>query len=247
VLRGTGTGDFAPGTFYYFDPAWSRDGRLLAVTVEEATESHGYDDVVVFRQGKRWLTLPGGESSISGSPSWAPDGKRLVLVGYQSSSGGGLYIRGVGSKVSVDLTNEWANADDTPAWSPDGSRIAFTRSNEGQTRLYLIGPNGHNLTQLARISAKNPSWSPDGKRLVFDDGHRIAVINADGTGLHYLTHGSRVDTEPAWSLDGRTIAFARSRSASSQASDIWLMTPTGAKQRLFVKNGSQPAWKGSPW
>ena len=43
---------------YYFDPAWSGSGRLLAVTVGEATESHEYDDVVVFREGKKWLTLP---------------------------------------------------------------------------------------------------------------------------------------------------------------------------------------------
>ena len=158
-------------------------------------------------------------------------------------SGGGLYIQGVGSKLGVELTNGWANADDTPAWSPDGSKIVFARTAGGRARPYLIRPNGRDLAQLTTISARNPSWSPDGKRLVFDDGRRIAVINADGTGQRYLTRPSGVDAEPAWSPDGRTIAFTRYKSASSQDGDIWLMTPTGAKQRLFVKSASQPAWK----
>ena len=39
------------------------------------------------------------------------------------------------------------------------------------------------------------------------------------------------------------IAFERRASAQSERSDIWLMTPTGTKQRLFVKKAGQPVWK----
>ena len=71
---------------------------------------------------------------------------------------------------------------------------------------------------------------------MFDNGHRIAVINADGTGLRYLTNSKTGDTDPAWSPDGRWIAFVRH-------GDLWLMDANGASQRLLVRNATQPAWK----
>lgn len=39
----------------------------------------------------------------------------------------------------------------------------------------------------------------------------IAVINADGTGLHFLTRTAALETEPVWSPDGTMIAFASDR------------------------------------
>jgi TolB protein len=242
VLRGTGTDDFLPGAVYYSESAWSPDGRLLAVREEEATESHGYDTVVV-RKGKREVARLEGESSIAGNPSWAPDGKRLVYVGYQSDAGGGLYIYRVGSKT-IELTQERMDSpfDDMPAWSPDGSRIAFVRT-DGQTRLYLIRPNGTGLRRLTSISASNPSWSPDGKRLVFDTGRRIAVIGVDGRNVRYLTNPKGTDRNPAWSPDGRTIAFTRYGPARSRTSDIWLMNANGSNPRLLVRNSYEAAWK----
>jgi eukaryotic-like serine/threonine-protein kinase len=135
-----------------------------------------------------------------------------------------------------------------PAWAPDGSRIAFTRTEIGGGRsaiggIYVIQPNGKSLRRLTPVPARNTSWSPDGKRLVFDDGRRIGMIDAAGSGLRYLTQPKGVDADPAWSPDGRTIAFVRYASLKSKTGDIWLMTPTGAHQRLFIRNGGQPAWK----
>lgn len=129
-----------------------------------------------------------------------------------------------------------------PAWSPDGAKIAFTRTTHDGARLFLIRPNGSDLKQMTTTSAWNPSWSPDGKRLVFDDGHRIAVVDAEGGHLRHLSAATGHDADPAWSPDGRTIAFVRYRSATSQTGDIWLMNPTGGSLTLLVKNASQPDW-----
>ena len=247
VLRGHGTGD---ASVWWYDPAWSRDGRCLATSVGSfPTGSHEYVDVVVRRGMQKPFAVPGGMSAVSGSPSWSPDGRRLVLVGYQSGwFGGGLYIRGVGLKADKELTPEVMDArasfDDHPAWSPDGSKIAFARTLRRQTGLYVIRPDGRGLRRLATVSGRNPSWSPDSRRLGFDDGRRIAVINTDGSALRYLTAlSASVNTDPAWSPDGKTIAFSHHASAKSKVSDIWLMNSDGGNQRLFVKNGSQAAWK----
>lgn len=139
-------------------------------------------------------------------------------------------------------------ADDTPAWSPSGSTIAFTRTYSTRTSetvgLYLA-QEGHPL-RLLKVNGHAASWSPDSRRLAFDDGRRIGIINADGSGLRYLTHPKGRDVDPAWSPDGRTIAFVRYASAQPRHGvrpNIWLMNTHGGNQRLFIKNGAHPAWK----
>ena len=241
VLRGRGTDD----AIWWYDPAWSRDGRCLAASFGSYPyQSHEYVDVVVKRGTQKPITMEGGESTENGSPSWSPDGRRLALVGYRYIDGGWIHIQGVGSKLDVQLTPDSKPFDDNPAWSPDGSKIAFARTLRGERRLYVIRPDGRGLKRLTTVTGHNPSWSPDGTRLVFDDGRRIAVINADGSGLRYLTALSvNVNVNPAWSPHGATIAFSHLASAESELSDIWLMNPNGSNQRLFVKNGGMSAWK----
>ena len=110
----------------------------------------------------------------------------------------------------------------------------------------MIQPNGHVLRRLSQVDGHSPSWSPDGKRLAFDDGRRIGIINADGSGLRYLTHPKGRDVEPAWSPDGHTIAFVRYATAQPRhgvGPNIWLMNTHGGDQRLFIKHGALPAWK----
>jgi Tol biopolymer transport system component len=233
---------------WYYDPAWSLGGHCLAYTSGGyPTGSHWYSGVEVIR-GAWSFGLPGGSSAVDGSPSWDPSGRRLVLVGYEFGDGGELYVQGVESASDSVLPLERSGLVgdviyDTPAWSHDGSRIAFIRIEGGIRSLAVARVDGSGFRELTTIAARNPSWSPDDRRLVFDDGRRIAVVNADGTQLRYLTYASGVDVDPAWSPDGHTIAFTRYHSAKAAIGDIWLMNTTGHNQRLVVNNGSEPTWK----
>ena len=225
----------------YVDPAWSPDGRCLAVTHVTYSSPDDEADYVEVKHPTGTLELLPGESAISGAASWAPDGRRLVLVGYQiPDQGGGLYIEGIGTRAGAALTPERFDEpyDDAPAWSPDGSWIAFSRYDKGVSRLYLIRPDGKRLHRLTRTAGRNPSWSPDGKRLVFDDGRRVAVVGVDGKGLRYLTRGRDYAVDPAWSLDGRTIAYVRSPfDLDPLEGNIWVTTPEGSAPQLYVVNG----------
>ena len=105
--------------------------------------------------------------------------------------------------------------------------IVFQRfdTSAGMTRLYVVQPDGRGLRALARAPAPDsePSWSPDGRKIVFrrlvDAGGvgeraQISVVGADGRGLRNLTRASCnascvANEEPAWSPDGKRIAFVR--------------------------------------
>jgi len=65
-------------------------------------------------------------------------------------------------------------------------------------------------------------------------------VNADGTGLTQLTSTADEDTNPAWSLDGTKLAFAR-------GGDVWTMTAAGTGAAALTTDGAatddnRPAW-----
>jgi dipeptidyl aminopeptidase/acylaminoacyl peptidase/CubicO group peptidase (beta-lactamase class C family) len=128
-------------------------------------------------------------------------------------------------------------SDTAPVWSPDGSRIAFVR--EGQVAvLDAEGGEADRLTDLP-LGAGAPQWSPDGRRLAFtaavdpagggsgpmvSDGtqyqadgagmfgavrSQLHVLDVETREVRRLTDGDESAGGPAWSADGRTLAFTR--------------------------------------
>jgi len=70
----------------------------------------------------------------------------------------------------------------------------------------------------------------------------IVVSNADGTGITPLTINSVNDIDPAWSPDGRKIAFAR---FNGTYYEIWTMNADGSGQTAVVQLGkstTHPTW-----
>ena len=90
--------------------------------------------------------------------------------------------------------------------------------------------------------------SPDGKRVVFTvmravmDGEKsenlthLWMAAADGSGAYQFTYGDKSSTNPAWSPDGKWIAFTSTRSGKS---NVWLIAASGgeAEQITDVKSG----------
>jgi TolB protein len=228
------------GVNSYFDPAWSALGQLAYTHGHYPQEGLGDEEVLVRATGTRALVVSGGVTGFDGMPNWAPDGRRVVLIGKNYGVGGSLYA-GVANTGRTEPVLKDASLDDVdadPVWSPDGKKIAFARALGELTsfRLFVVNADGTGLRQLSHTPAHNPSWSPDGRRIVFDDGRRLRLINADGTSLRRLLAQDASGTDPAWSPDGRLIAYVR-------ADSIWLTDPAGRYNRLLIKNADQPAWK----
>jgi dipeptidyl aminopeptidase/acylaminoacyl peptidase len=82
-----------------------------------------------------------------------------------------------------------------------------------------------------------PSFSPDGKKLAVGRADRGIEVVELATGAR--TRLTQFGIDPAWSPDGRFIAF----SDGEEARSVWVVEPTGAQPRR-VAAGNFPSWSG---
>lgn len=121
------------------------------------------------------------------------------------------------------------------------SKILFWSDRGDEPGYYVADADGSNLVDLCpergagdRMSI--PSWSPDGSRLAFSVGDRICVVNADGSGLFYLTGDSTRAVSPSWSPDGTLLAFFVYRDEkTSDATDAYLMDVASGNLNKLVE------------
>jgi Tol biopolymer transport system component/DNA-binding winged helix-turn-helix (wHTH) protein len=186
------------------------------------------------------------------TPSVSPDGQRLAFA-WNGGLGPlfSLYVKVVGTEKSLRLTNQPA-LDFNPVWSPDGRYIAFCRILPGQTGIYLIPALGGTERKLratlwdekefyqVRWNTVRLSWSPDGQSLAFSDRPvanevpSIFLLALDSLAVRKLTFAppdSRGDSNPAFSPDGKTMAFTRSSQAFQS---IYTVPVSGGEERRLV-------------
>ena len=126
------------------------------------------------------------------------------------------------------------------------SKIAFIREplHMGYAGvLWVMNADGSEQRRLA-LAHPGMRWSPDGQKLALGEG-AILVIDTDGSGQERLTSPvyNGADLRPAWSPDGRTIAFIRYQ-PSDESEELWVMNADGSGQRRLARNAwhETPAW-----
>src|SRR3989442_11120792 len=107
-----------------------------------------------------------------------------------------------------------ASLDYDPAWSPDGQWIVFTSEREGSADLYRVKPDGTALERLTDDPAYDDqaAFSPDGQQIVFVTTRAggtadLWILDLRTRKARPLTSGAGGDFRPAWSPDGKWIAF----------------------------------------
>ena len=76
-----------------------------------------------------------------------------------------------------------------------------------------------------------------------DGNDEIYVMNADGSAQTRLTRNTTIDTQPAWSPDGRRIAFVASEAMFEGNADIYGANTDGSGQTRLT---DAPAFEGDP-
>lgn len=128
-------------------------------------------------------------------------------------------------------------------WSADGRRLAATWTLGDRSRLMgLFGPAegappavGSGLP-LAQGDAGWATWAPDGLWVAYAAGRAgsrdIRRVRPDGMGEESLTSGPADDYDPAYSPDGRTLAFVSTRDGGTPK--LFAMDAGGGEARLLA-------------
>jgi TolB protein len=144
------------------------------------------------------------------------------------------------------------------AWSPDGRRIAFGAAGQGGLHVYIkrLGGGVRRLTHGDDLFTR-PAWSPDGRLIAAIRGHwvgneqlhyrdSVVVMRANGRRMRTVYAGNQLSTSsPAWSPDGRSIAFVHTDIGAAGADpNIYVVPAEGGAARLITDVGSQtdPDW-----
>jgi len=183
-------------------------------------------------------TVPLFESSIT----WSPDGQRLALTAISKGRDQLYVIRAHDGQVLKRFTLP-CDALAYPAWSPTSDSIVVSGLKDGRSDLYLVSVVSGETTRLTDDTwdEKEATWSPDGRHITFSsDRGAPVVLQAEpylrGYG-HYglfdmdlasrtitpLVHTSGEDHDPAWSPDGKQLAFVSDRDG---APNIYLYDTT---------------------
>jgi len=236
-------------------PAWSADGKQIVFN--EFPPPQGVAQIWAMNADGSNQHLVLAESDFAENrPSFSPDGSKIVFGRCDLNIGDhdtcAIYTIGAngGTLQAITAFHEDTTARN-PVYSPDGKTLAFIISPDVQHGFqgvtYLVNADGSNMRRITQPGPCliRPDWSPDGAKITTfahfcnPQNETIAVMNADGTGLHYLTDNGLDyfngphDRNPAFSPDGNFIVFER-HSPDFSNSGIYVMKADGTQPHPVV-------------
>ncbi len=233
-------------------PAWSPDGTRLAF---ESTRDGPDADIFVMNADGSGVVQLTRNDAYDGTPAWTPDGQHLVFASERDGNEEVYRMRADGSE-QTNLSRH-PGADGHPRPSPDGWLVYFNSNRSSDPASFALGTmdrsHNHEIYTMAldggdvRRVTDLPDWdtypvpSPDGTKLLWrrieptggksESGRNSEVFWKDLTTgeERNVTRDQAYDGWPAWSPDGRRIAFASNRANPIfEAFDIYVANPDGS-------------------
>ena len=210
-------------------------------------------------QAERQLTANPVEDYVSGA-AISPDGKYLAFVDQT-----GLYLRLIesGETHPVPLPTELAGRIFVVRWFPEGGKLLATLAGTDGTELWVVTVLGEAAPQLLYRNGRDVAISADGRLLVFVNGEwakfgkEVLVGGPNGEAPRKLAaaEGDDTFTSPAWSPDGRWVAYLKTGKSQQGAWGTALeVRPAAAGTPITVvtesslpKGSSLGQWEGLSW
>lgn len=181
-------------------PALSPDGSrvVYALRTLDAERDRNVDELwtVPASGGTPRRLTSGGDD---GAPAWSPDGSRIAFL-----RGGQVHLLAADGGEPEPVTDLPGGAG-APVWSADGTRLAFSA---------LVDPAADGPDHRPLV-AKRLDYQADGAGLLGAARSQVHVLDLDSRVCRQVTDGADSAGQPAWSPDGRTVAFVRKVGADS--------------------------------
>jgi len=220
-------------------PTWTRDGERIIFSSGSS--------LIPFGGGELWQIMPGRTESPEKvpvghdvtSPVVSSSGKRLAYV--QSQFNGNIWRVDLdGAKAHARILVTSTREQYAPFISPDGRRVVFTSNRSGTNDIWVCdsdGGNAQQLTSLGNVRTGTPRWSSDGKQIAFDSRAggeaNVYVMDANGGVPRKLETGTRMNSLPSWSHDGRWIYF--NSGLTHRGLTVWRVSATGGRAVQLTK------------
>jgi len=254
------------------DPQISPDGQFIAYTVNSTSLKDDKNLTQI------WMIPAAGgdaipltaEDTTSDHPRWSPDGKFLAFLSSRKDADGGdskneVYLLNRQGGEAQRLTDTIQDVEDF-AWSPDGKRLVLILRDPSPEELEAAAEKGkEDVDSSDKASAPKRSksqrpWVID--RLLFKEDNvgylerrrtHLYVFDVAAKSMKQVSSGDYDDTEPAWSPDGKFLAFASNRSKPdpdfTYATNIWVVPADNADKGVTLTQVTsglggdhQPAW-----
>ncbi|UCD25733.1 MAG: S9 family peptidase [Gemmatimonadota bacterium] len=224
-------------------PAWRADGGVLAFTAD----AHQRDEHTYERADLWTVDLGGNVTRLTddafhySSPAWSPDGRTIVVRGYEGldeiiarkqsyGSPIDLFLYPVNGGEPQNLTADWDLTPGAPIWSPDGQFVYFTAGTRGNSHLFKVDVTDGVVEQVTHGDRRlsSVSFSSDFGTMAYGVSNPILpgdVFAADIDG----SNEARLTTGNADLLDEVDLAYPDHvllSSADGTEIEGWLLHPT---------------------
>jgi len=222
------------------DPQITPDGQYIAYTVsstslkEDKSEKRIY---MVPAAGGEAIALT-AEGVSSESPRWSPDGRFLAFLSERSEGKTQVYLLNRLGGEAQRLTDTIQNVE-AFEWAPDSKRLVLVLRDPSPEELEEAASKGKEEGDSKAASSSKKSkaqrpWVID--RLLYKadtvgylDRRRthLYVFDIASKSLSQVSSGDYDDSDPAWSPDGKLLAFTSNRSKpdpdATYNRDIWVV------------------------
>jgi TolB protein len=180
-------------------PAWSPDGRRLALTL---SGSGGNLDVYVLELATQALTRITDDPAIDTEPAWSSDGSSLYFTSDRSG-GPQIYRTEVAAHARVQRVTFGSPYNAGARVAPDGRSLAYVTREGSDYRIAVQDLGTGAVRVLTRGSLdESPGFAPNGMSLIYAGRQAgkgtLATISVDGLVSQRLKSDRGDVREPVW-------------------------------------------------